>query len=102
MCEETKRIVDVLLTVVATVGAVIAFAKAVHEWQISQKWKRAEHLQNVSQHFDRLHLVFCVRVANNLAILSPSNLLRLVALGGPFEAARHRFALPSGAPRKSS
>jgi hypothetical protein len=46
--------------------------------------------------------VFCVRVANNLAILSPSNLLRLVALGGPFEAARHRFALPSGAPRKSS
>ncbi len=52
MCEETKRIVDVLLTVIAMVGAVIAFAKAIHEWQVSQKWKRAEHLDGLIDNFE--------------------------------------------------
>lgn len=52
MTEETKRIIDVVLAVVAMVGAALGFLKAVHEWQVSQKWKRAEHLDGLIERFE--------------------------------------------------
>lgn len=52
MTPETKNIVDVVLTVIAMLGAVGGFFKAVHEWRVSQKWKRAEHLDALIEHFE--------------------------------------------------
>lgn len=52
MTEETKRVIDVVLAIVAMVGAALGFMKAVHEWQVSQQWKRAEHLDGLIARFE--------------------------------------------------
>ena len=52
MTDDTKNIMDVILTIVGMIGAATVFFHTLREWQESQRWKRAEQLDKFVERFD--------------------------------------------------
>jgi hypothetical protein len=52
MDDNTKNLVDVFLTIIAMVGAIVGFMKALYEWRVSQRWKRSEYLDKFVDRFE--------------------------------------------------
>jgi hypothetical protein len=53
MSDPTKNIVDVILTVIGGVGALIAFTHTLRTWKEGQRWQRADKLDKMIDTFEK-------------------------------------------------
>lgn len=52
MSDETKNVLDVLLTCIGMIGVVVGFFCARAEWRVSQWWRRSEELNRMVELFE--------------------------------------------------
>ena len=52
MRDETKNLIDVILSVLTIVGAGVAFLLGLYQWKRSQAWQRAEQLNKFIEKFE--------------------------------------------------
>src|SRR6478752_4032731 len=53
MVNDTKNLVDVILTLAGGVGALIAFVHTLQTWKESQRWQRADKLDKLIEAFEK-------------------------------------------------
>ena len=63
MPEETKCLVDLILKLLAMVGAVVAFIHTMQQWSTSQRWKRMEKLDDLIAYFERDSMLRVARMS---------------------------------------
>jgi hypothetical protein len=57
MSDETKNLVDVVLTLLGAIGAAIAFIHTLRTWKESQRWQRADKLDKLIETFENESLL---------------------------------------------
>ncbi len=63
MTDETKNLCDIVLTILAMCGGVVAFRQTLREWREAQRWRRTEQLDKIIERFESDDLLRLARVA---------------------------------------
>jgi len=63
MTDCTKNVVDVVITLLAMIGTVIAFIHTLRQWSASQRWRRMEKLDQLIEYFERDPLLRVARTS---------------------------------------
>jgi hypothetical protein len=52
MCDTTKNLCDLILNIIALLGACIGFWVGLRQWRRGQQWQRAEQMDKFVQQFE--------------------------------------------------